>query len=454
MKSCDKSKTVTQFLDEEYLGYAKYVVDSRAIPSAVDGFKPSQRKIAHAANVIWKTGREKPMKVFQLGGSAASISRFHHGSLDGTIIGMTQEFKNSMPIFDGIGQFGSLRSPDPGAPRYIGVVANDNFRLLYKDSDLCEPQFEEGDEIEPKFFLPIIPTVLLNGGSGIAVGFATNILNRNPIELIDACLDVLAGRPVGELAPWIRGFEGKFKKSNDSERSWVIEGVLDVKNATTVEVTELPPSMTYEKYEQHLESLIERGIISSYDDASAERPSYTIKFPRATLSSLVEKDRLVGTLALREREGENYTVLDDQQRVKVFDGPEEIVRWFVGLRLKYYEVRKAKELVAIEANIATTRNRLRFVKEVIAETIMIGGRPRLEIESELSSKKFDRRDGEYDYLLGMSIFSLTKEKILELKAQLDNLEKRAAEISSVTPEKMYELDLKELRKLVGKSKRK
>ena len=103
------------FFDTEYLGYARYVVENRAIPSLVDGFKPSQRKIAYASHKLWKTGKEKAMKVFQLGGQAAAISFFHHGSLDGTIIGMTQTFKNSMPIFQGVGQFGSLRSPAAGA---------------------------------------------------------------------------------------------------------------------------------------------------------------------------------------------------------------------------------------------------------------------------------------------------------------------------------------------------
>ena len=117
-------RRVEDFFDNEYRGYAVYTIENRAIPSVVDGFKPSQRKIAYAANRLWKTGNEKPMKVFQLGGQAAAISFFHHGSLDGTIIGMTQEFKNSMPIFQGIGQFGSTTDPvvhnrlgDPGLNR-------------------------------------------------------------------------------------------------------------------------------------------------------------------------------------------------------------------------------------------------------------------------------------------------------------------------------------------------
>ena len=118
---------------------------------------------------------------------------------------MAQKFKNSMPVLEEIGQFGSLRSPEAGAPRYISTKLHKNFRLLYMDFELLTPRYEEGNEIEPKYFLPIIPTVLLNGGSGIAVGFATNILNRNPLDLIDACSKELDGRTYKEPTPWYQG---------------------------------------------------------------------------------------------------------------------------------------------------------------------------------------------------------------------------------------------------------
>ena len=186
-------RTITEYCDTEYLGYAHYVVEQRAIPSVIDGFKPTARKIIYVANKIWKNTNDKPLKVFQLTGKVTADSFYHHGdgSCNNTIIGMAQSFKNSMPLLAAIGQFGSLRSPGAGAPRYISTKLTDNFRLLYKDFELLSPRYEEGTEIEPEFFLPIIPTVLLNGSSGIAVGFATNILNRHPLDLIDACINLL-----------------------------------------------------------------------------------------------------------------------------------------------------------------------------------------------------------------------------------------------------------------------
>ena len=123
-------KSITQYLDEEYSNYAKYVIENRAIPSIIDGFKPTQRKIIHIASRVWKSKSDKPLKIFQLGGKVASDANYHHGdaSLSSAIIGMAQSFKNSMPLLDEIGQFGSLRAPDSGAPRYISTKLNENFK--------------------------------------------------------------------------------------------------------------------------------------------------------------------------------------------------------------------------------------------------------------------------------------------------------------------------------------
>lgn len=441
-------RSVSDFFDNELRDYALYTVENRAIPSLIDGFKPSQRKIAHTANQVWKTGKEKPMKVFQLGGLAASMTMFHHGSLDGTIIGMTQDFKNSMPIFQGVGQFGSLRSPEAGAPRYVGVKFNENFRLLYQDFDLVEEQEEEGEKIEPKFFLPIIPTVLLNGGSGIAVGFATNILNRHPADLIKACLAVLKGKTCPEVKPWIKGFEGSFSRVPDAPKSWVITGKFLVKNTSTVEVTEIPPGFTYEKYETHLDNLIQKGTLVSYDDHSAETPHYMLKFRRATLSQLVKRKRLPAILKMNERVGENYTTLDENGCLKIFDAPEEIVEYFVNFRLRYYTERKKKTISRLEKDLMIADFRKRFIEEILAGSIVINNKAKKEIVNALTNKEYKKVGGNYDYLLTMPIHSLTKEKSIELKNLFQLKTKELEKVKNTNPSVMYENDLKQLLKKV------
>ena len=442
-------RTVEDFFDNELLAYANYTISHRALPSIADGFKPSQRKIAHAANGVWKTGNEKPMKVFQLGGLAAAKTFFHHGSLDGTIIGMTQSFKNSMPIFQGIGQFGSLRAPSAGAPRYVGVKFNENFRLLYKDFDLCEPQFEEGEEIEPKHFLPIIPTVLLNGGSGIAVGFSTNILNRNPTELVEACIAVLNGKKCPEVRPWINGFTGDFRRVPDAPKSWTIHGKYEVKNTSTVEVTEVPPSWTYEAYEGHLDSLVEKGTLVSYEDHSSESPHYILKFNRQKLATLQDKGWLENVLKMIEREGENYTTLDEHGKLKVFQSPEEIINYFVSFRLKFYDTRKQRVIDKLQQEMKELDAKCRFIQLILDGKLKINNRKRSEIESDLSGHKFETEV--HDLLLRMPIHSLTKEKFDEMQESAKKKEVELKAVQATAPKDMYLTDLKELLKRLKKS---
>jgi DNA topoisomerase-2 len=447
----EKKREVQDFFDNEYLGYAKYVVENRAIPSVIDGFKPTQRKIIHAANRTWRTGNEKAMKVFQLSGIVASTTFYHHGSgsLDGAIIGMAQDFKNSMPLFQGIGQFGSLRSTEAGAPRYVGVKLNNNFKLLYKDFELVNPQFEEGEEIEPKFFLPIIPAVLLNGSSGIAVGFATNVLNRNPTDLINACLDVLnEKKKLKELKPWIKNFQGTYEKAPDGERSWLYKGNYEVKNTTTVEITEIPPGQTYEKYETHLNLLIEKGILSSYEDNSSGQVNYILKFSRQILADLLNKGRLEDTLKMQERETENLTVLDEFGKLKIFANAEEIVRYFVDFRLGYYQKRKDYTIEQLKRDLMILSNRARFIKGIIEEKIKVNKIAKDKIINSLKDLKFDEVDGNYNYLLNMAIYSLTLERYNELLKQVENKKAELDEIKKAEIRDMYKKDLTELKSKV------
>jgi DNA topoisomerase-2 len=447
-------KPIDKFFDEEYLGYATYVVENRAIPSVVDGFKPTQRKVICAANRVWKTGNEKVLKVFQLAGTVAATMYYHHGdsSLSGAIIGMAQDFKNSMPLFHGEGQFGSLRSPEAGAPRYVGVKLNENFKLLYKDFDLLTSRFEEGEEIEPSYFLPIIPAVLLNGSSGIAVGFATNILNRHPLDLVEACMDVLTEKKkIREIKPWIKGFKGAFVKSTEGENSWLIRGVYEVKNTTTVEVTEIVPSYTFEDYDTHLTSLEEKGFITSYEDnRQGGNLSYTLKFTRAKLAELIEKNKLEDILKIQQKETENLTTLDEFGKLKIFKNSEEIVRYFVNFRLNYYQKRKEFMISELEREIPILSNRARFIKSIVENKIKVSKVKREEVILKLEELGFDKVDGSYNYLLNMAIYSLTLERYEELMKQVEMKKEELVATKKLEIVELYKKDLNDLKKKLEK----
>ena len=442
-----QNKTVTEYLDQDYAMYGMYTLENRAIPSVIDGFKPTARKIIFIADKVWRTGSEKPLKIFQLGGRIASEAHYHHGdaSLSGAIIGMAQSFKNSLPLLEEIGQFGSIRSPEAGAPRYISTKLTKNFRLLYKDFELLENQVEEGNVIEPKFFLPIIPTVLLNGSSGIAVGFATNILNRNPLDLIDACVKVLDGKRVGKLLPWLKDYNGPIEQVGTSNQ-YIMRGQYQITNTTTVTVSELPPSVTFQKYEAHLNSLQDRGIIASYEDNSANGINYIIKFARATLTNLIEKDKLDQTLKMIETETENLTCLDERGKLLIFENIPQIVEYFTNFRLSFYSKRKAFLINKYNEELTYLSNRARFIKLIIDGKLKVNNVPRKEIILYLETNNFDQVNGTYLYLLNMPIHSLSKETYEALLKEVSEKQAELAEIKKKDPTDMYREDLADLKK--------
>ena len=440
-------KTISQFLSEEYKEFSLYTIENRAIPSVIDGFKPTHRKIIHISNQIWKSGNEKPLKVFQLAGKVASDAFYHHGnqSLESSIITLAQSFKNNLPLLEEIGQFGSLRSPEPAAARYIGTKLSDNFRLLYKDFELITHKQEEGEVIEPYFFLPIVPTVLINGSSGIAVGFSSNILNRNPIDILDVCNSILKGKTTKDLKPFNPYFKGDYVRDKENPKKWFIRGKLQIVNTSTVKITELPPSMTFEKYENILDGLVDSKQIVSYEDNCKDSIDYTIKFTRESLSQLNE-DKLFKLLKLEETETEIFTTLDENGKLKIFENDLEIINYFVNFRLKYYFKRKDFLLNKLRQELKMLSNRGRFIKGILDGKLEVKNTPKFEIINSIEKMGLDKIDDSYDYLLRMPIWSLTKEVFEKLKQDYTNKKTEIDNLEKVDPKEMYLEDLTDLRK--------
>jgi DNA topoisomerase-2 len=444
-----QQKTITQFLSEEYKEFAFYTIESRAIASCIDGFKPSHRKIIHVSSQIWKTGTEKHLKIFQLSGKVASDCFYHHGnaSLDSSIINLAQKFKNNAPLLEEDGQFGSLRSPQAGAPRYIGTKLSPYFKLIYKDFDLLNYKEEEGEEIEPYFFLPIIPTILINGGSGIAVGFASNILNRDVKEIIEACHKLLLGKNITIIKPHLNGFLGEYIQDSENPKRWIIRGKFQRINTSTIKITELPPSLTYEKYEEILDKLVENKNIVSYDDNCKDNIDYTIKFTRSDLEKL-DDEKLVKLLKLEESETENFTTLDENGKLKIFERVDDIIRYFVQFRLEYYQKRKDFMLNKMQHDLKVLGNRGKFIKLILDGKVEVNNKLKGEIIYQIESFGLDKIDGDYDYLLRMPIYSLTREMFEKLKEDFKLKKEEIEKLKLVDPKDVYLEDLSELKKKI------
>jgi DNA topoisomerase-2 len=440
-------KTISEFLSEEYKEFAMYSIEGRAIPSVVDGFKPTQRKIIHISNQIWKTGSEKNLKVFQLAGKVASDAFYHHGntSLENAIVTMAQKFKNNAALLEEDGQFGSLRSPQPGAARYIGTKLSNNFRLIYKDFDLLDYKEEEGESIEPRYFLPIIPTVLLNGSSGIAVGFASNVLNREIKSIIDGCGRVLMGKSTGVIKPSLNEFTGEFIQDKENSKRWIIRGRFQKTNTSTVKILELPPSMTYEKYEELLDKLCDSKDIVSYDDNCKDNIDYTIKFNRSVLEKL-DDEKIIKLLKLEESSTEIFSTLDEFGKLKIFETSEEIIEYFVNFRLTYYYKRKDFQLAKLNRELKILSNRGRFIKAILDEKLKINNVSKDEIIVSIEELSLEKIDDSFDYLLRMPIYSLTKELFEKMKKDFTEKKVEIKTLEETDPKDMYLLDLSELKK--------
>lgn len=440
-------KTISDFLSNEYKEFAMYSIEGRAIPSVIDGFKPVQRKIIHISNQIWKTGNEKTLKVFQLAGKVASDAFYHHGnaSLESAIITMAQKFKNSIPLLEEDGQYGSLRSPQPGAARYIGTKLNENFRYLYKDFPLLQYKEEEGEQIEPKFFLPIVPTVLLNGSSGIAVGFASNVLNRDIKSVIDACIKTVEGKKIPIIKPHLNEFNGEFIQDPENSKRWIMKGKAVKVNTSTVRITELPPSMTYEKYELLLDKLIENKEIVSYDDNCKDNVDYVIKFQRSILDKL-DENALVKMFKLEEASTEMFITLDEHGKLKIFESSEEVIAYFVQFRLGYYSIRKSVELDRMNRELKMLSNRGRFIKLILDEKLKINNVAKQAIVDQIIQANLEMIDDSYDYLLRMPIYSLTKELFEKMKEDFIKKKEDIKAYELIDPRDMYLEDLNELKK--------
>ena len=369
----------------------------------------------------------------------------HNSSLENAITTMAQKFKNNAALLEEDGQFGSLRSPQPGAARYIGTKLSDNFRLIYKDFDLLDYKEEEGESIEPRYFLPIIPTVLLNGSSGIAVGFASNVLNREIKSIIDSCVRVLMDKSPGVIKPSLNEFTGDFIQDSENKKRWIIRGRFQKINTTTIKIQELPPSMTYEKYEELLDKLVDNKDIVSYDDNCKDNIDYTIKFNRTILEKL-DDDKLIKLLKLEESSTEIFSTLDEFGKLKIFETSEEIIEYFVNFRLTYYYKRKDFQLAKLNRELKILSNRGRFIKAILDEKLKINNVSKDEIILGIEELSLEKIDDSFDYLLRMPIYSLTKELFEKMKKDFTDKKVEIKTLEETDPKDMYLLDLSELKK--------
>ena len=237
-----KQITYRDFINKELVLFSN-LDNERSIPCIVDGFKPGQRKVLFTC---FKRNLVKELKVAQLAGSVAELSAYHHGeaSLMSTIINLAQNFvgSNNINLLQPIGQFGTRLhgGKDAASPRYIFTALSPLARLLFNPKD--DPLFayinDDGLKVEPEWYCPIIPTVLVNGSEGIGTGWSTKIPNYNPRELIENIRLMIRGEEPRLMKPFYKNFRGHIEQVDDIRVA--TSGEIAIINDNVIEITELP----------------------------------------------------------------------------------------------------------------------------------------------------------------------------------------------------------------------
>jgi DNA gyrase/topoisomerase IV subunit A len=385
--------------------YSKYVLFSRAIPSIIDGFKPGQRKI------IYTTGLDNKFhKTAAFAGKVISLANYHHGptSLESTINGMAAKWNNNVNFMEGDGAFGSRLVPDAASPRYTSCKRSSNFNKYYPPEDNpILPKCHDPLDPEPKFYVPTIPTVLLNGVKGISVGFATNIFPYDVKEITSIVKKIIKHKKIPTtLIPSFPEFTGTVVREQDIN-SIICTGTYAVKGNTLI-IDELPPGITREKYLQHLDNLYQKGKITSYDDL-CDKSGFKFKV------RMRGKVNILKTFKLVKKYTENITVISPLDKVKTYDNPIDVIVDFVEFRLEFYKKRKSYLINKYNVEIVDLLNMLRFVKAVVAGEIIFRNKNKDQLTLELEHDKYIN----VHKLLSMQILSLTDDMIQKLQQKHD-----------------------------------
>ena len=451
-------RTITNFLNTEYLNYAFSVLEERAIPSVIDGFKPGARKIMHAS-LAGTTKDGKLYKLLALSGDAMRVSNYIHGdqSLNSTIVNMCKNFNDNLNPLESDSQVGSLRDPNSaGAPRYLYVKHSKYMNLIYKiDYDLLDFIFEEGQYVEPMTYLPIIPTVLCKNNIGVAVGYSMHNQAYNPIDIIDACKDILNSRVDKKekiktiIRPYIKGI----KKENwrYEEDSWYNYGEWKFNQSKDLMiVTDLPADMSYEDFEKLLYKYKDEDYIKDWKNKSTDgNINYELIFPKKQLAIEMKKDRSGHRIAnkfklIKQLPEDLFWLLDENHKLKYFQNKKEVVEYFVNYRLGIYTERKKKMVKILEERIKKNDELVKFIELVCKGKLKIRNRNKKDIKIDMDGYKLSME------LITTPMSKCTIEERDELLKQNEAMKKELEYIKNTTEKQMYLNDLNNLRKEIEK----
>jgi DNA topoisomerase-2 len=431
------------FVNKDLIHFSNYNLE-RSIPNVMDGLKTSQRKILYSA---LKRNLKSEIRVAQFAGYVSEHSGYHHGeaSLNDAIVGMAQDFvgSNNLAWLVPQGQFGTRLQggKDSASPRYIhtylqpyinSLVPSDDFDCLaYRDDD--------GIMVEPEWYAPVLPMLLVNGSRGIGTGYSTFVPSFNPDDLKDAILEWLDhGTGLDrEFAPWTRGFKGKITKID--KQDYLVQGLWKMDGDIAV-ITELPIGTWTSDFRETLDKLCGDGTIKDYTDTSTDT-DVLVKVKIGTGGVAAVEKLLTEKIKLT-----NMHAFNSRGIIKKYDSPNAILREFVGVRLELYATRREYILKDLRGKLPYHENVVRFIKQQCQPTPVPDLRRKTPEECDvlLTDEAYDKINDSFDYLLDLPIKSLTLKHALKHEKDLECLKKSIADMEAQTPRGMWRKELKNL----------
>jgi DNA topoisomerase-2 len=475
------------FIDKDLIHFSNRDLQ-RSINHLCDGLKESTRKILFAC--FKRRLYTNEIKVAQLSGYVSEVSAYHHGetSLQQAIVGMAQIFvgTNNINLLMPNGQFGSRcqGGQDASSARYIFTVLSKLTRLIYKEEDnvILKYQDDDGQQIEPEYYIPVIPMILVNGGIGIGTGYSTNVPQFNPKEIIGICKnicdfikiadikinsvedlelinDTIDAMDIVELIPYFLGFKGSIEKTD--KNSYISKGIYNWIDEQTVEITELPVGIWTEDYKEMLENMItnNQNNLKSFENHYTSKNVKFILHFNANSKSLLEGkfDVLFKLSSSKNLSINNMHLFNESGSIYKYDTTVEIIKQWAEVRVKKYYERKLYQIKALENDHTLLSAKIRFIIDVIQGNIQIMNKKMKDIAirlSELNYPKISCKDiteddndtdiQDYQYLLKMPISQLTYDRKIILEKEVEDVGNKLNNLKNTNIEDLWLSDLQEL----------
>jgi len=455
---------IEDFINKEFIHFSNSDC-LRSIGNCIDGFKVSQRKVFFAC---LKRKLYNEIRVAQLSGYVSEQASYHHGeaSLQGAIIGMAQNFvgTNNINLLQPNGQFGTriMGGSDSASARYIHTQLDPLADFIFPKSDypLLDYINDDGFIVEPKWYCPIIPMVLVNGMIGIGTGFSTKIPQYNPLDCVTNIKRKLNGDPYYAMKPHYHGFKGEIIKVD--QHHFITKGIYKINTDDMITVTELPIGTWTDDFKLFLETEIQKEnpwILDYENHSTDETVHFTIKVNDETLFDntykkndvIEEKLKLISKKSLT-----NLHLYTKDGNIKKYGTIYQIMDHHYYTRYEMYTKRKGYLISCLEKKILLLESKMKFIQYVIDDKIKVYKQSKQSIINSLKSfefpfyenneiKEFNEKENvsvEYNYLLNLSVYNFTLEKVEELENEILS-NKEDLEKTKNTSEKdmwLHELD--------------